>query len=118
MCKSVVADTLVWSDEFDGIAGQLPDPSKWKRDIGNSDGWGNQELEYYTNAESYAALDGNGNLVITARRENPDNYNCWYGKCQYTSARLLTAGQFTQQYSKFTQNTKWQRIVAGILDVR
>lgn len=97
MYERVSADTLVWSDEFTGSKGQLPDPSKWKRDIGG-DGFGNQELEYYTNSASNAALDGNGNLVITAIRENPANYNCWYGQCRYTSARLLTAGKFSQKY--------------------
>jgi len=91
------AQTLVWSDEFNGPAGQLPDGSKWGRDIGGG-GWGNQEHQYYTDSGSNAALDGNGNLVITARRENPNNYQCWYGRCEYTSARLLTQGKFSHQY--------------------
>ncbi len=46
-----------------------------------------------------AALDGQGNLVITAKKENPGNYNRWYGRCEYTSARLPTQGQFTQTYA-------------------
>lgn len=105
-CKSVnAADTVVWADEFNGSNGQLPDPSKWKRDIGG-DGWGNQELEYYTDSATNAALDGNGNLVITARRENTANYNCWYGRCQYTSARLLTAGKFSHKYGAFEARIK------------
>lgn len=91
------AQTLVWSDEFNGGAGQLPDASKWGRDVGGG-GWGNQEHQYYTDSASNAALDGNGNLVITARRENPNNYQCWYGRCEYTSARLLTYGKFSHQY--------------------
>ena len=49
---------------------------------------GNHERQYYTNGTNNAALDGQGNLVITARRENPADYQCWYGTCQYTSARL------------------------------
>jgi len=91
------AQNLVWSDEFNGPAGQAPDGSKWGRDIGGG-GFGNNEHQYYTDSTSNAALDGNGNLVITARRENPNNYQCWYGYCQYTSARLLTYGKFTQLY--------------------
>ncbi|KAG4076603.1 hypothetical protein HA402_001890 [Bradysia odoriphaga] len=91
------AQTLVWSDEFNGPAGQRPDASKWGRDIGGG-GWGNYEHQYYTDSASNAALDGNGNLVITARRENPNNYQCWYGRCEYTSARLLTYGKFTHLY--------------------
>lgn len=103
--ESVNAEKLSWSDEFNGPKGQVPDSSKWKRDIGG-DGWGNQELEYYTDSASNAALDGNGNLVITALKENPGNYNCWYGKCTYTSARLLTAGKFSQKYGAFEARIK------------
>lgn len=101
----VCADTLVWSDEFNGPSGQLPDTSKWNYDTGGN-GWGNQELEYYTNSASNAAMDGQGNLVMTARRENPSNYNCWYGSCQYTSARLQTSGKFTQTYGAFEARIK------------
>jgi len=93
------AQTLIWSDEFNGPAGQAPDGSKWGRDIGGG-GWGNQEHQYYTDSTSNAALDGNGNLVITARRENPNNYQCWHGRCEYTSARLLTYGKFSIQYGQ------------------
>ncbi|WP_455430775.1 glycoside hydrolase family 16 protein [Phytohabitans flavus] len=61
---------MTWSDEFNGAAGSAPDPSKWRYDIGGS-GWGNNEQQYYTNSTRNAAMDGAGNLVITARRENP-----------------------------------------------
>jgi beta-glucanase (GH16 family) len=91
---------LTWSDEFNGPAGSAPDPAKWGRDTGGG-GFGNSELEYYTTGTSNAALDGAGNLVITARRENPANYQCWYGTCTYTSARLLTSSTFTQAYGWF-----------------
>ncbi len=46
---------LVWSDEFNGAAGFSPDAAKWEFDIGvgpNNDGWGNAELEYYTEPAS------------------------------------------------------------------
>lgn len=97
--------TLLWSDEFNGPAGQVPDSTKWRYDTGG-EGWGNQELEYYTESSTNAALDGNGNLVITARQENDNNYNCWYGRCQYTSARLLTAGKFSQKYGTIEARIK------------
>lgn len=97
ICIQVRSDEVLWSDDFDGPSGQVPDSSKWKYDTGGG-GWGNQELEYYTDSATNAALDGNGNLVITARRENDNNYNCWYGRCQYTSSRLLTAGKFSHKY--------------------
>lgn len=105
VCILVGGDTLVWSDEFDGPSGQLPDSSNWGYDIGG-EGWGNQELEYYTNSATNAALDGNGNLVITARQENNNDYHCWYGLCQYTSARLLTAGKFSQLYGAIEARIK------------
>jgi beta-glucanase (GH16 family) len=97
-----------WSDEFDGPAGSSPNASKWKFDIGGS-GWGNNEREYYTSSTSNAALDGSGHLVITARKENPAGYSCWYGSCQYTSARLLTADKFTQAYGRFEARIKIPR---------
>src|SRR6266542_3268035 len=105
---AVGAAALTWSDDFDGPAGSAPDPSRWRHDIGGG-GWGNQELEYYTNSTRNAALDGNGQLVITARRENPAGFGCWYGSCQYTSARLLTAGTFSQQYGRFEARIKIPR---------
>jgi beta-glucanase (GH16 family) len=99
---------LTWSDDFDGPAGAAPDGSKWAHDTGGS-GWGNNELEYYTNSTSNAALDGQGHLLITARQENPAGYQCWYGSCTYTSARLLTSGHFTQQYGRFEARIKLPR---------
>jgi beta-glucanase (GH16 family) len=99
---------LTWSDDFNGAAGSAPDASRWGHDTGGG-GWGNSELEYYTNSTSNAALDGNGHLVITARKENPAGYSCWYGSCQYTSARLLTSGKFTQQYGHFEASIKIPR---------
>jgi beta-glucanase (GH16 family) len=99
---------LTWADEFDGPAGTAPDPGRWGRDTGGS-GFGNNELQYYTTGAANAALDGQGNLVITARRENPANYQCWYGTCQYTSARLNTAGRFIQAYGRFEARLKVPR---------
>src|SRR5439155_20216680 len=45
---SPTAGTTAWADEFDGAAGSLPDASKWTYDLG-AGGWGNQELQTYTN---------------------------------------------------------------------
>jgi beta-glucanase (GH16 family) len=99
---------ITWADEFNGPAGTGPDPAKWKHDIGGH-GWGNNELQYYTNSTSNAAHDGQGNMVITARRENPGGYQCHYGTCQYTSARLLTADKFAQAYGRFEARIKVPR---------
>jgi beta-glucanase (GH16 family) len=99
---------LTWSDEFDGAAGSAPNQSRWRYDVGGG-GWGNNELQYYTTSTSNAQLNGAGHLVITARRENPAGYGCWYGSCQYTSARLLTSATFTQTYGKFEARLKIPR---------
>jgi beta-glucanase (GH16 family) len=91
----------VWSDEFDGPAGASFDHSKWVADTGG-DGFGNQEREFYTTRAENVALDGDGHLVITARAEPPSSaYECWYGRCLYTSARLKTKGLFAQAYGRF-----------------
>jgi beta-glucanase (GH16 family) len=93
---------LTWSDEFDGAAGQSPDPAKWAFDVGvgpNGDGWGNAQWEYDTARPQNASLDGAGNLVITARRES-------YGGMQYTSARMATKGIFTQERGRFEARIK------------
>src|SRR5438309_11541403 len=58
---------LVWSDEFNGADGASPDSSKWTHDVGGN-GWGNNELEYYTNRTQNSQLK-RGNLVITAQKE-------------------------------------------------
>jgi beta-glucanase (GH16 family) len=99
---------LVFSDEFNGPAGTPPDQSKWRYDIGGS-GWGNSELEYYTNRTDNVSQDGSGNLALTARRNNPENYGCWYGTCQYTSGKLTTGATFTQTYGRFEARMKIPR---------
>jgi len=91
--------TLTWSDEFDGPDGSAVDPTKWKHDVGGS-GWGNNELEYYTDGTQNAVVQG-GYLVVTATTAGASQYTCSYGTCKYTSARLLTEGLFSQQYGRF-----------------
>jgi beta-glucanase (GH16 family) len=91
--------TLTWSDEFNGADGTAVDPTKWKHDVGGT-GWGNSELEYYTDGMQNAVQQG-GNLVITATTQGASQYKCSYGTCKYTSARLLTQGLFAQQYGRF-----------------
>jgi beta-glucanase (GH16 family) len=93
--------TLSWSDEFDGAAGSGVDGTKWVADTGGQ-GWGNREREYYTPGAENASLDGAGHLVITARPEPPgSSRQCWYGACQYTSARLKSSGRLESTYGRF-----------------
>ena len=87
---------LVWSDEFNGSS---LDGSNWVYDIGTGgSGWGNNELQYYTNRSQNVQVTG-GNLVITAQKES-------YGGKNYTSARIKTKGlrQFT--YGKIEARIK------------
>ena len=91
----------VWSDEFDGPAGASFDRSRWTADVGGT-GFGNQEREFYTTRPENVALDGAGHLVFTALSETPSSaFQCWYGQCRYTSARLKTIGLFAQAYGRF-----------------
>lgn len=83
---------LVWSDEFDGGAGSPVDGARWGFDTGGN-GWGNNELEFYTNRTDNVRKDGQGHLEIVARAES-------YGGRPYTSGRINTAGRFTQRYGR------------------
>jgi beta-glucanase (GH16 family) len=87
---------LVWSDEFN--TGAIPDTTKWGYDVGGN-GWGNNELEYYTDARSQNARIENGNLVIEAIKES-------YGGMNYTSARLLSKNKAEWAYGKFEIRAK------------
>lgn len=75
----------VWSDEFNGPAGAPPDPAKWTYDLGNHRGWGNHELETYTNEPANAHMDGKGNLAIRAEP---------IASGGYASTRIRTQGLF------------------------
>ncbi|MFR9799350.1 ricin-type beta-trefoil lectin domain protein [Streptomyces sp. MS06] len=101
------ATAVTFSDTFDGPAGAPVDSAKWQTETG--DNVDNHERQYYTSGTRNAALDGQGHLVITARRENPAGYQCWYGTCQYTSARLNTAGRFAAQYGHVEARMKIPR---------
>ncbi len=83
---------LVWQDEFEGPAGQPPDPSRWRYDIGED--WGNAQLEYDTSRPENVSLDGAGHLAITAREES-------YQGRDYTSARINTSALFEQARGRF-----------------
>jgi beta-glucanase (GH16 family) len=90
--------TLVWSDEFDGPAGARVDPARWFTAVGGN-GWGNNELQTYTDRAENASLSGDGLLVIRALREH---YQGADGRArEYTSARLKTQGRFAQVYGRF-----------------
>ena len=87
----------IWSDEFDGAAGARIDSTKWRHDIGDgcqagNCGWGNDEKQYYTDSRDNIALNGQGHLMIVARRA-ASGLTCHYGPCRYTSAKVTTRGK-------------------------
>jgi len=86
---------LTWSDEFEGTG--IPDTTKWTFDIGNW-GWGNNELQYYTEKDVNNARLEDGSLIIEARK-NPDNI-------YWTSARLTTRGKESFLYGKIEFRAK------------
>jgi beta-glucanase (GH16 family) len=100
---------LVWSDEFNGVDGSAPNSSKWTYDTGvGGNGWGNNELETYTNRIRNAQIQS-GNLVITALKETYADPSDGITR-NYTSARLRTQGLFSQSYGRFEARI---RIPAG-----
>ena len=97
---------IVFRDEFNRTVNTPVDSSKWTAEIGGA-GWGNEELQYYTNDLENAYHDGAGSLVIKAvKTDLPLSFKCWYGQCGYTSARLITKGKFDRRYGRFEARIK------------
>jgi beta-glucanase (GH16 family) len=71
-----------WRDEFNGTALDL---TSWGFDVGGS-GWGNNELQYYTNNRPENIYLDNGKLIIQAKKEA-------FMSSSYTSSRILTKGK-------------------------
>jgi beta-glucanase (GH16 family) len=87
--------SLVWSDEFEGTG--RPDSTKWIYDIGNW-GWGNSELQNYTENRAENSRLEAGNLIIEARKNDLGN--------KWTSARLTTRGKVSFLYGKIEYRAK------------
>jgi uncharacterized repeat protein (TIGR01451 family) len=102
---------LVWSDEFNGAAGTLPDPTKWSYDSPSA-GSSNGEQETYCGSAIYgqsgicanwqqnAQMDGEGHLVIAAINSGTASAPVW------TSARLLTESTFNFTYGRVEASIK------------
>jgi beta-glucanase (GH16 family) len=88
--------TLAWSDEFSGTSIDL---NTWNQEIGNgSSGWGNNELEYYTNSTKNNFVS-NGNLIIEARKEPMGGFN-------YSSSRMTTQNKKTFKFGRIDIRAK------------
>lgn len=88
-------DNLTWEDEFD-VDG-APNSENWDYNIGG-DGWGNNELQYYTDRTENVKVE-NGMLHITALQEDFEGSG-------YTSARMITKGKFEQTYGRYEARIK------------
>lgn len=88
--------TEIWSDDFNG---DVLNPDNWNYEIGNGDnGWGNNEAQYYTDAEDNVKVE-DGNLIITAKREAESGFN-------FTSARITTKDKFEFTYGRVELRAK------------
>ena len=95
--KVTTMNKLVMQDEFDTDG--APNSAIWNYNIGTgNNGWGNNELEYYTNSSNNIKVV-DGMLQITAKKE------AFMGS-QYTSARIFSKGLFEQKQGRFEARIK------------
>lgn len=92
--RKVENQNLVWADEFAYVG--LPSAKKWEYCIGG-DGWGNNELQYYTNGRLENAEVRNGRLIIRSQKEE-------FNMHDFTSARLIS--KETWKYGRFEIRAK------------
>ena len=108
---------LIWSQEFDGPEGAEPSTEFWSHETGDGaqfglQGWGNQELQYYT--PQNVSQDGNSNLVLRADRlagpasaDTVDSRpSAWYGPAEFTSARITTKDHMLFEYGRYEVRAK------------
>ena len=81
--ESYAGYTLSWQDEF---TGSEINSDYWTFEMGDN-GWGNEELQYYTDRSENASLQ-DGSLIIEAREES-------FNGAEYTSARIITQDKKT-----------------------
>jgi beta-glucanase (GH16 family) len=88
-------------DGFDGPAGSPPDPARWSHDTGGG-GWGNGELQDYTDSPAQVFQDGRSHLVIRADRASAADP----AASGYRSGRIKTQGKFSQLGGSFEARIK------------
>ncbi|MBN2175353.1 MAG: family 16 glycosylhydrolase [Bacteroidales bacterium] len=92
-----IVTNLIWSEEFEYTG--LPESSKWTIETGTGvNGWGNQELQYYTSSQNNLMVD-DGILTITALEES-------FQGMDYTSGRIKTENKFDFQYGRIEARIK------------
>ncbi|SMO43927.1 Glycosyl hydrolases family 16 [Saccharicrinis carchari] len=88
-------ETLIWSDEFDGTE---INQNTWTFETG-SGGWGNNELQNYTNGDNARISDGK--LIITAQKVNDSK-----APGSYTSTRMISWGKKEFTYGRIEVRAK------------
>lgn len=88
--------TLVWSDEFNGSS---LDTNYWTYEYGNNGGWGNNELQYYTDSQENCFVS-DGALHIVAKEDSA------YSGYNYTSTRIKTSGKVSVKYGRVEARIK------------
>jgi len=96
--------SYTFQDEFDGPAGAPPDPGRWAYDLG-AGGWGNNELQTYTDSPANVFQDGQSSLVIRATRPVTPGGGPT-AQAGYHSARIKTLGKFAQSGGSFEARIK------------
>ncbi|NQU88072.1 MAG: family 16 glycosylhydrolase [Mariniphaga sp.] len=87
--------TLTWADEFDETE---VNTDNWTFETG-AGGWGNNELENYTNGENSEIIDGK--LVITAKKVNESK-----SPGSYTSSRMVSLDKHDFLYGRMEIRVK------------
>jgi len=95
---------LIWADDFSGGLGEGAS-AKWWTPLTGGNGWGNREIQCYTDSRENSATNGEGQLVISAVHQK--GQICSDGaKNDWTSARLTTEGKFSAQYGRLEVRAK------------
>lgn len=99
---------LVWEEDFN--TGPL-NSQHWTYETGDgcnkgNCGWGNQELEYYTNRTENVRVE-NGRLIIEARAES-------MGGKSFTSGRIKTSGRVSFRYGALEARIKVPKVGNGL----
>jgi beta-glucanase (GH16 family) len=98
---------LLWSEEFNAKKVSGISTKNWDYDLGDGYGWGNSEQEYYTKDRANIRVNGKGQLEIVAKRIPNDSMildRCF--TCQFTSAKIKTAGRLGFKYGRLEARMK------------